>query len=146
MNIRLPQGLVDQHTQFTFRRKNLTAQDIIFGKTCHKNFPLRNSFPVIEAVYILADASIFIGKCICRNKHVFTREDTVAMFDHAAESFYWHSFLFPRAFANNIGAFTAEVNKLSCQRRCDMMKKRILTVIIFVSVYWSFLYDFGFHD
>ena len=47
MNIRLPQGLVDQHTQFTFRRKNLTAQDIIFGKTCHKNFPLRNSFPVI---------------------------------------------------------------------------------------------------
>ena len=46
MNIRLPQGLVDQHTQFTFRRKNLTAQDIIFGKTCHKNFPLRNGFLV----------------------------------------------------------------------------------------------------
>lgn len=52
MNIRLPQGLVDQHTQFTFRRKNLTAQDIIFGKTCHKNFPLRNSFPVIGDVDI----------------------------------------------------------------------------------------------
>lgn len=26
------------------------------------------------------------------------------------------------------------------------MKKRILTVIIFVSIYWSFLYDFSFHD
>lgn len=29
MNIRLPQGLVDQHTQFTFRRKNLTAQEML---------------------------------------------------------------------------------------------------------------------